>query len=328
MRIAVLIPCYNEASTIGSVVRDFAAVLPEAAIYVYDNNSTDRTPQVAACAGARVGHEPRQGKGNVVCRMFADIDADIYVLVDGDGTYDACSAPGMIERLRAGRLDMVNGARVATRRTAYPTGHQLGNLLLTGLVAQIFGRRFSDLLSGYRVFSRRFVKSFPAMAGGFEIETALSIHALELRMPVAEMETPYRDRPQGSASKLRTFRDGFRIVWMILRLMEEERPLHLFGALASLFALVSVGLALPLLVTFIRTGLVPRLPTAVLSASLMVLAFLSLASGFVIDMVTLGRREAKRLCYLALPPPPAPEGAEESSRADAAGFEEFLETLD
>ena len=307
MKIAILIPCYNEETTIGGVVRDFRSALGDATIYVYDNDSTDRSRSLAKAAGAVVRFEPRRGKGNVVCRMFSDIDADIYVLVDGDGTYDAASAPRMIERLRAEQLDMVNGARVATNRAAYPPGHQVGNLLLTGLVAHIFGNRFSDMLSGYRVFSRRFVKSFPALAGGFEIETAFTVHALELRMPVAEIETPYKERPQGSSSKLHTFRDGFRILWMILRMVEEERPLHLFGTLSLAFALTSVILAYPIFVTFVHTGLVPRLPTGVVAASLMILAFLSLASGLIIDMVTLGRREAKRLRYLALPPPPLPE---------------------
>ena len=301
MRLAILIPCFNEEATIGEVVRDFAAALPDAIIYVYDNNSTDRTGSLARNAGAIVRRETRQGKGNVVSRMFADIDADIYILVDGDGTYDAASAPRMIEQLVDGNLDMVNASRVATNRSAYRPGHQFGNVLLTGLVARIFGRHFSDMLSGYRAFSRRFVKSFPALISGFEIETALTIHALELRMPVGEMETPYKERPIGSASKLHTFRDGFRILWMILRLVEEERPLHLLGLVAFLLALTSFGLGYPVIATFLQTGLVPRLPTAVLSASLMVLACLSLVSGLIIDMVTLGRRETKRLFYLTLP---------------------------
>ncbi len=304
MRIAVLIPCFNEEAAIEGVVRDFSASLPGAAIYVYDNNSTDRTRWAAERAGAVVRDEPRQGKGNVVCRMFADVDADIYVLVDGDGTYDATSAPAMIERLLAERLDLINGARVATNPSAYPAGHRLGNRVLTGLVARIFGDRFSDMLSGYKVFSRRFVKSYPALTSGFEIETALTVHALELRMPTGELPTPYKERPQGSASKLRTFRDGFRILWTILRLVEEERPLQLFGLISLLFAVVSLILIYPVVVTYLETGLVPRIPTAVLSASLMVLACLSLVSGLIIDMVTQGRREAKRLCYLALPAPP------------------------
>jgi hypothetical protein len=302
-RTAVLIPCYNEEATIGAVVRDFAAALPGTPIYVYDNGSTDRTVSIAKDAGALVRHEPRRGKGRVVGRMFADVDADIYVLVDGDGTYDATSAPTMVELLSAQQLDMVNGARVATDRAAYRSGHVLGNVLLTGLVARIFGNSFSDMLSGYRVFSRRYVKSFPALTAGFEIETAFTIHALELRMPVAEMETPYKERPKGSASKLRTFQDGFRILRAIFRLVEEERPMLLFGTLSLLFALTSIVLAYPIIVTFVETGLVPRLPTAVLAASLMTLASLSLVSGLIIDMVTVGRREAKRLRYLALRAP-------------------------
>ena len=307
MQIAVLIPCHNEEAAIGQVVRDFAAALPGATIYVYDNNSTDRTREVAAAARAIVRSETSQGKGNVVCRMFADINADIYVLVDGDDTYDAASAPRMIERLCSGQLDMVTGVRITESRGAYRPGHVFGNRLLTGLVAELFKSRFKDLLSGYRVFSRRFVKSFPALISGFEIETALTVHALELRMPVAEIETPYKDRPEGSASKLRTYRDGFRILRTILRLVLEVRPLALLGWLAVLFALASVSISIPVFETYAATGLVPRLPTAVLAASMMVLAFLLMASGIILDMVTLGRREAKRLRYLALPAPP-PQG--------------------
>jgi glycosyltransferase involved in cell wall biosynthesis len=304
MQIAVLIPCFNEEAAIGSVVRDFAAALPGAPIYVYDNNSTDRTREVAAAARAIVRREPRQGKGNVVCRMFADIDADVYVLVDGDDTYDAASAPRMIERLRAGQLDMVTAVRVTESRGAYRPGHVFGNRMLTGLVANLFESPCKDMLSGYRVFSRRFVKSFPALISGFEIETALTVHALELRMPVADMETPYKDRPAGSASKLHTYRDGFRILRTILRLVLEARPLELLGWLAFLVALTSMAISIPVFETYAQTGLVPRLPTAVLAASMMVLAFLLLASGLILEMATLGRREAKRLRYLALPAPP------------------------
>lgn len=305
MRTAVLIPCYNEEATIATVVCDFSAALPDATIYVYDNNSTDRTREIAAAGGAIVRTESRQGKGHVVRRMFADVDADIYVLVDGDNTYHAASAPPMIALLRARQLDMVNGARVASAPSAYRSGHRFGNLLLTKLVAWVFGDYFSDMLSGYRVFSRRFVKSFPALVTGFEIETAFTIHALELRMPVAEMETPYKERPAGSASKLRTFRDGFRILWLIIRLVETERALQFFSGLSLLFFMTSLLVGYPVIVTYLETGLVPRLPSAVLAASLMLLSFLSLASGFILDMVTLGRREAKRLCYQALPSPPA-----------------------
>ncbi|MSO20072.1 MAG: glycosyltransferase [Acidobacteria bacterium] len=303
MNLAVLIPCYNEEAAIGAVVRDFRAALPEARIYVYDNNSTDRTRERAAQAGATVRVEARQGKGHVVCRMFADVDADAYVLVDGDDTYDAASAPGMVEMLRSQQLDLVTGVRVTGSQGAYRPGHVLGNRLLTGLVGSLFENRFSDMLSGYRVFSRRFVKSFPALVAGFEIETAFTIHALELRMPCAELATPYKDRPAGSASKLRTYHDGFRILLTILRLLLEVRPLALLGSCAIFSAATSLALAIPLFITYAQTGLVPRQPTAVLSASLMLLAFLSLATGLILDSVTLGRREAKRLAYLDIPAP-------------------------
>jgi glycosyltransferase involved in cell wall biosynthesis len=304
MKIAVLIPCHNEEAAVGNVVRDFQAALPEAAIYVYDNNSTDRTQELASKAGAIVRSETRQGKGHVVCRMFADIEDDIYVLVDGDDTYDAPSAPRMTERLRSQQLDMVSGVRITSGRGAYRPGHAFGNRLLTMLVANLFENRFSDILSGYRVFSRRFVKSFPALVSGFEIETAFTVHALELRMPVGEVETPYRGRPEGSESKLNTFGDGLRILRTILRLVLEVRPLAMLGWLSILMAVTAVALAIPVLETYAATGLVPRLPTAVLSASMVVLAFLLFAAGLILDMVTLGRREAKRLSYLALPPPP------------------------
>ena len=310
MRIAVLIPCYNEEAAIGNVVRGFAAALPGAQIYVYDNNSTDQTREIAAAAQAIVRAEPRQGKGNVVCRMFADIDADVYVLVDGDDTYDAASASRLVDLLCARQLDMVTAVRVTHSRGAYRPGHILGNRLLTGLVSELFHNRLLDMLSGYRVFSRRFVKSCPALITGFEIETALTVHALELRMPVAEMETPYKDRAAGSASKLNTYRDGFRILRTILRLVLEVRPLALLGWLAVLFALTAVAISIPVFETYALTGLVPRLPTAVLAASMMVLAFLLAASGIVLDMVTLGRREAKRLSYLALSTPPDPCGSD------------------
>jgi glycosyltransferase involved in cell wall biosynthesis len=298
MRVAVLIPCYNEEAAIAAVVRDFRAALPDAQIYVYDNNSTDRTRERAAAAGATVRTETRQGKGHVVCRMFADVDADAYVLVDGDDTYDAASAPKMVEMLATQQLDLVTGVRVTQSAGAYRPGHVLGNRMLTGLVGSLFENRFSDMLSGYRVFSRRFVKSFPALVSGFEIETAFTVHALELRMPCAELPTPYKDRPVGSASKLRTYHDGFRILLTILRLLLEVRPLKLLGTCGVLSAITSIALAIPIFITYAETGLVPRLPTAVLSASLMLLAFLALAAGLILDSVTLGRREAKRLAYL------------------------------
>jgi glycosyltransferase involved in cell wall biosynthesis len=304
MEIAVLIPCHNEEAAIADVLKDFRSALPGAALYVYDNNSTDRTREVAEKAGAIVRSETRQGKGHVVCRMFADIEADVYVLVDGDDTYDAASAPRMTELLRTQQLDMVSGVRITRGGGAYRRGHVFGNRLLTTLVAQLFENRFSDILSGYRAFSRRFVKSFPALVSGFEIEAAFTVHALELRMPVAEIETPYKGRPEGSESKLNTFSDGFRILRTILRLVLEERPLALLGWLSILFAVTSVALSIPVFETYADTGLVPRLPTAVLSASMMVLAILLFASGLILEMVTLGRREAKRLRYLSLPAPP------------------------
>jgi len=299
--IAVLVPCYNEEAAIARVVEDFRAALPQAKIYVYDNNSRDKTVEVARAAGAIVRTERLQGKGNVVRRMFADIEADIYVLVDGDATYDAPSAPRMIAMLRNEQLDMVNGARTTQIQEAYRPGHRFGNWLLTSMVAWTFGNRFKDMLSGYRVMSRRYVKSFPALAAGFETETELTVHALELRMPTAEVETPYKDRPPGSVSKLSTFRDGFRILWTIIVLVKEERPMQFFGLLAILLALVSTGLIIPIVIDFFDTGLVPRLPTAVLSMGLMILSFLSLSCGLVLDTVTRGRREMKRMRYLNVP---------------------------
>lgn len=302
-RVAVLIPCYNEEAAIGQVVRDFRTALPEAVLYVYDNNSRDHTREAAAAAGAVVRREPRQGKGNVVRRMFADIEADIYVLVDGDDTYHAASAPLMIERLRSEQLDMVVACRESDEDTAYRRGHRFGNRLLSGFVAALFGRQFTDILSGYRVFSRRFVKSFPALAAGFETETELTVHALELRMPVDEVVTPYRSRPAGSSSKLSTYRDGWRILKTILKLFRSARPLAFFGLGGALLAGASVALALPLLPTYIATGEVPRFPTAILSTGLMILASLSVVSGLILDTVTRGRQELRRLSYLACPPP-------------------------
>jgi glycosyltransferase involved in cell wall biosynthesis len=302
-RIAVLIPCYNEEAAISSVVRNFRRALPTADIYVYDNNSKDRTIEVASAAGAIVQREALQGKGNVVRRMFADVEADVFVLVDGDETYHAGSAPEMISLLLENRLDMVNGRRVAEIDSAFRRGHRFGNWLLTDTVAFIFGNRFRDMLSGYRVFSRRFVKSFPALSSGFEIETELTVHALELRMPSAEVDTPYKDRGMGSVSKLRMIHDGIRILWTIGLLIKEERPMAFFlWIFAALFAL-SVVLAIPLFQTYLETGLVPRLPTAILATGCMLLAFLSLFCGLVLDTVTLSRREAKRMRYLEIPAP-------------------------
>ncbi len=305
LRIAVLIPCYNEEQAIGQTVRDFKQVLPQAKVYVYDNNSRDKTVEVARAAGAIVRTETLQGKGNVVRRMFSDIEADIYVLTDGDATYDAASSPAMIQALLDGPLDMVNGARVTEIKAAYRPGHRLGNVVLTSMVALIFGDRFKDMLSGYRVFSRRFVKSFPALTAGFETETELTVHALELRMPTAEVKTPYRDRPVGSTSKLSTFKDGFRILFAIVVLIKEERPLQFFSLLALFFALLSVILVVPVVEEYWLTGLVPRLPTAILAMGLLFLGFFSLTAGMILDTVTRGRREMKRMRYLNIAAPNA-----------------------
>jgi hypothetical protein len=300
IEIAVLIPCYNEESAIGGVVKAFRAALPNARIYIYDNNSEDRTVAIGVAAGAVVRHEPMQGKGNVVRRMFADVDADVYILVDGDGTYDASDALRLMSHLLEHHVDLVNGLRtgIHVRR-----GHRLGNELLNRIVGWLFGSRFDDMLSGYKVLSRRFVKSFPALATGFEIETEITVHALQLRMPVAELPTRYGLRVDGSPSKLRTVRDGFRILWTIITLIKRERPLAFFICGFLALTALSVGLATPLAVTFIETGLVPRMPTAILAMGLMVLAFLSLSCGLVLDTVTRGRIEMKRLHYLSLPAP-------------------------
>jgi Glycosyl transferase family 2 len=300
-RIAVLIPCFNEAAAVATVIADFRKALPSAQIFVYDNNSTDRTSAVAREAGAQVRSERRQGKGHVVRRMFADIDADIYLLVDGDATYDALSAPRMIETLLTDHLDMVVGFRVDQAEAAYRPGHRTGNRLLTGFLSTVFGAAFKDILSGYRVFSRRFVKSFPVLSDGFEIETELSVHALELALPVAEIETPYYARPAGSFSKLNTWRDGFRILGTILKLYRTEKPLRFFSAIGGFLTLVSIGMATPVVATYLEFGVVPRLPTAVLAMGLMILAVLSVSSGLVLDTVTRGRREMKLLAYLSQP---------------------------
>jgi len=302
MRLAVLVPCFNEEAAIASVIASFRNALPTAEIYVYDNNSKDRTIALAREAGAVVRSERRQGKGHVVRRMFADVDADVYVLVDGDATYDAPSAPRMIEKLVSERLDMVVGLRVDQEQAAWRPGHRVGNRMLTGFLSEVFGQAFTDILSGYRVFSRRFVKSFPVLSDGFEIETELTVHALELSMPVTEIETPYYARPKGSFSKLNTWRDGFRILGTILKLYRSEKPLRFFSVIGIFLALVSIGLAIPILVTYLEQGIVPRLPTAVLSTGLMIVAVLSVSSGLVLDTVTRGRREMKLLSYLAQPP--------------------------
>ncbi|MBS0987035.1 glycosyltransferase family 2 protein [Acetobacter thailandicus] len=300
LKISVIIPCYNEEVTIVSVVEKFHKILPGVPVYIYDNNSTDQTVDRARKAGAIVRAEALQGKGHVVRRMFSDIDADLYILIDGDATYDVAAAPEMIRMALSDGLDMVNGARVADCNEAYRRGHIFGNKLLTGIVASIFGRRLSDMLSGYRVFSRRFVKSFPALSSGFEIETELTVHALELSMPVGEMPVRYIERPPGSVSKLKTYRDGFRIVRMIFKLVKQERPLFFFSAIGICIIFLSIFLGTPVIIDFFHTGLVKKLPTAVLSTGLMILGFFSVGCGLILDSVALGRREVKRLAYLAV----------------------------
>jgi len=303
LRIAAVIPCFNEALAITQVVDEFRAALPEAEIHVFDNNSTDDTAAVARAAGATVTHVALRGKGNVARRMFADVEADVYVMVDGDATYDVGQVRRLIDLMVEGNLDMVVGSRVDDGGDAqtYRRGHRFGNALLTGAVARLFGGRLTDMLSGYRVFSRRYAKSFPAVSEGFEIETELTVHALELRMPFAEMPVPYRSRPEGSESKLSTYRDGWRILKTICKLFVSERPLQFFSGIAGVLALVSLVLAEPLVVTYLDTGLVPRLPTAVLATGTMLIAMLSFVCGVVLHTVTIGRQEAKRLCYLAIP---------------------------
>ncbi len=298
--IAVLLPCYNEKASIAGVVKDFRRALPSATIFVYDNNSTDGTAEAALDAGAIVRAEPYQGKGNVLRRMLADIDADIYVLADGDATYDVAAAGRLIDTLVAGNLDMVVGTRASGGPAAYRRGHQWGNRFFNRVVRKLFGNNFTDILSGYRVLSRRFAKSFPATSSGFEIETELCIHALDLRIAAAEIELPYRARPEGSQSKLRTWRDGARILWTIVMLYKELRPFRFFGTIGLVMMLTSLGLGVPLVTTFIETGLVPRFPTAILAACIMQLGFLVLACGLVLDSVAQGRREAKRMRYLDL----------------------------
>jgi glycosyltransferase involved in cell wall biosynthesis len=302
-RVAVLLPCYNEGATIGMTVAAFRAALPDAAIYVFDNNSTDDTAQAARTAGAIVRAERAPGKGNVVRRMFADVDADVYVMADGDATYDASAAPEMVRQLNDDRLDMVVGVRSSQTEAAYRRGHRFGNVILTSMLSHIFGRSFHDVLSGYRVFSRRFVKSFPALSEGFEIETEITVHALQLRMPVAELMTDYKARPEGSSSKLSTYRDGWHILMTILTLFRIERPIVFFGGIGGLFGALAIVIALPLAVTYAETGLVPRLPTAILSTGLMIVAVLNLFCGLILDTVVRGRREMRRLAYLMLQPP-------------------------
>lgn len=298
LRVAVLVPCYNEAATVAQVVEDFRAALPEAEIYVFDNNSTDGTSEIALAAGAIVRREPQKGKGSVVRRMFADVEADLYIMVDGDATYDASAAPGLIEYALDGGYDMVNVARAETGQKAYRPGHRFGNRLLTGLVGTVFGTQTADMLSGYKLFTRRFVKSFPAMSRGFEIETEIMIHALELGIPIGEISAPYGERPEGSASKLETWKDGFRILRLVGVLVQRERPLEFFGAVAGALFLLALILGFPVVFTFLETGLVPRLPTAVLAATMVLSSLLSVAAGLILASVTHMRRELKRLAYL------------------------------
>ena len=302
-RIAVLLPCYNEEAAIGATVEGFRHALPEATVYVYDNNSRDRTKAVAAAAGAVVRSETQQGKGRVVRRMFADVEADVYIMADGDLTYDPASAPEMVRMILAEELDMVVGTRRHEEAEAYRGGHVIGNRLFTRLLAGLFGRSFTDIFSGYRAFSRRFVKSFPVLSEGFEIETEMSVHSLELRMPVGELETRYLARPEGSHSKLSTFRDGWRILKTIVTLYRIERPVLFFGGIGLLLVLAALILALPLVVTYVQTGLVPRFPTAILVTGMMIVAVLCFFAGLILDTVTRGRREMRRLAYLSQPAP-------------------------
>lgn len=303
-RIALIVPCYNEEAAVAQVIEGFRHALPALDIHVFDNRSTDRTANVARAAGAHVVAVPLRGKGNVVRRMFADTEADVYVMVDGDATYDAASVRRLVDKLLDERLDMVVGCReteAAHAGAAYRRGHQWGNRMLTQSVVRVFGGDFNDMLSGYRAFSRRYAKSFPALSQGFETETELTVHALELRMPYGEITTPYGARPEGSHSKLSTYRDGWRILKTVARLYVSERPFAFFGGAAALLALLSLGLAAPLVAEYLHTGLVPRLPTAVLCASLMMSALLSLSCGLILDNVARGRQEMKRLAYLAIP---------------------------
>ena len=302
-RIAVLLPCYNEEAAIERTIAGFRAALPGATIFVYDNNSSDDTVALAKAAGAVVRTERQQGKGNVVRRMFADVDADVYIMADGDLTYDPAAAPPMVAMLLAEQLDMVVGTRKHERAEAYRGGHVLGNKLFTGLLAGLFGRSFTDIFSGYRVFSRRFVKSFPVLSAGFEIETEISVHALELKMPVGELETIYAARPEGSASKLSTYRDGWKILKTIVTLYRVERPVLFYGTIGFYLLLLGLVLAVPLVLTYLATGLVPRVPTAILITGLGIVATLCLFAGLILDTVTRGRREVRRLAYLAQPAP-------------------------
>ncbi|MEZ5947460.1 MAG: glycosyltransferase family 2 protein [Hyphomonas sp.] len=299
LRVAVIIPCYNEEATITQVIEEFSAALPGAEIVVCDNNSSDRTTQLARKAGAAVLFEPYQGKGNAVRRLFADVEADVYVMIDGDATYDASASPEMIAKLEEERLAMINGARISEQEEAYRFGHKFGNWMLTGLVRLAFGNKFQDMLSGYRVMSRQFVKSFPALSNGFEIETELCVHTLRLRLPSAEVRTVYRARPEGSTSKLNTFRDGFRILRIISRLVRDEKPLEFFSALGVLILIAAGILATPVAITYFETGTVPRFPTLIVSIGMVIISMLSFTIGLTLDTFSRGRTEARRLAYLA-----------------------------
>ena len=316
LEIAVLVPCLNEEAAIGKVVKDFRAALPGCTVYVYDNNSTDATVEVATAAGADVRRERRPGKGNVVRRMFQDIEADIYVMVDGDDTYDAAVAPQLVGKLVTENLDMLVGKRVETHQAAYRMGHRLGNRVLTGLVGWLFTSPIEDMLSGYRVFSRRFAKSFPSSSREFEIETELTVHALQMRMAIAEVDTNYKERPPGSVSKLRTFRDGWRILVTIMNLMRNERPLLFFSLIGFILTAVAVGLGIPVVLEWADTGLVRRFPTAILCSALVVIAVLCIATGLILDLVAHVRREAKRIAYLQYP---APKDARKRESGRASG---------
>ena len=306
--IAILIPCFNEAVAIAGVVADFRAALPEATVYVYDNNSQDGTAAIAAAAGAVVRNERMQGKGSVVCRMFADVEADVYLLVDGDGTYDAAQARSLVDLLLDGHYDMINGRRIATGVDNYRRGHRVGNAVLTGMVRHVFQRGFSDMLSGYKVFSRRYVKSFPALSKGFEIETQLTVHALTMRMAVAEVDTRYGSRPSGSDSKLETWRDGWRILRTIIRLVRSERPMELFFGIAGVLGLAALVLFWPIAQEYLQTGLVPRFPTLIGVTAIMICALLSVMTGIILESVALTKNEARRLRYLSFPAPGVPSG--------------------
>lgn len=319
LRIAVLLPCYNEEAAIAQTVAGFRAALPGASVYVYDNNSIDRTAEVAHAAGAVVRTERQQGKGHVVRRMFADIDADVYVMADGDLTYDPAAAPGMVDLLVAQQLDMIVGTRQHEEKQAYRGGHVLGNRLFTRLLSGLFGRSFTDIFSGYRVFSRRFVKSFPVLSSGFEIETEISVHALELRMPVGELATVYAARPEGSASKLSTYRDGWRILKTIVTLYRIERPVLFFGTIGAALVLAALILSVPLILTYLDTGLVPRFPTAILITGMIIVATLCVFAGLILDTVTRGRREVRRLAYLSHPAPTVSHYCNTEEQSSAIG---------